>query len=103
MPIGSLPVHVLTGGSHVLRGGRFMVDVAGVDVGAVVQQESGDLDSGREVKWELAVATAGMNEFRGEGQELADAADHTEPCGRMDIDSRTTRNEVFRKLGAGGI
>src|SRR5882757_4266711 len=45
MPIEFLPLHVLPGGSYVLCASRFMIDVASVDIGTVVEQQRGNLDA----------------------------------------------------------
>ena len=51
VPIRLSPFQVLPRASHVLCGGRLMVDVASVDVGPVVEQQSGDLNGGSEMEW----------------------------------------------------
>src|SRR3984957_499699 len=51
VPIRLSPFEVLPRASHVLCGGRFVVDVASVDVGPVIEQESGDLNGGSEMEW----------------------------------------------------
>jgi hypothetical protein len=103
MPIGRLPLHVLPGRSHILRGSGFMVNVASIDVGAVIEQEGGDLDRGREMEWELTVAAACVDEGWIGSEQLADAVDHAEPGGSVDVDASATRDEVFRKFGACGV
>jgi hypothetical protein len=86
VPIGLSPFHVLPRTGHVLGGGGFVVDVARVDLGSMVEQKSGDLNGCGEVKRKLAVTTSCMDELRVESQELTNAVDHAESSGSMDID-----------------
>jgi hypothetical protein len=96
VPIRLSPFQVLPRASHVLCGGRLMVDVASVDVGPVIEQQSSDLNSGSEMEWELAVTTACLHELRISGQEFADTVDFPKPRCGMDIDDCATRDEIVR-------
>ena len=53
VPMRLSPFQILSRASHVLCGGRVMVDVASVDVGPTVEQQSGDLNGGSEMGWLL--------------------------------------------------
>src|SRR5580704_10375015 len=103
VPIRLSPFQVLPRTSHVLCGGRFMVDVASVNVGPVVEQQSSDLNRGSEMEWQLAVTAACMHELRILGQEFADTVDFPKPRGGMDIDDCAARDEIVRKPRTGAI
>src|ERR1700722_6293363 len=94
VPIRLSPFQVLPRTSHVLCGGRFMVDVASVDVGPVVEQQSGDLNGGSEMEWQLAVTATCMHELRISGREFADTVDSPKSRGGMDIDDCAARDEI---------
>src|ERR1700691_6339045 len=53
VPIRLSPFQALPRASHVLCSGRFMVDIANVDVGPVIEQQSGNLNGGSEMEWVL--------------------------------------------------
>ena len=80
-----------------------MVDVAGVEVGAVVEEERGDLDGGCEVEGELAIAAAGVDELGVGGEELADAVDHAEAGCGVDIEDGAAGDEIVGEVGGGGV
>src|SRR5581483_3070619 len=88
---------------HILRRGGFVVDVAGVDVSAVRDEQGGNLDSGGRVQRELAVAAAGVDKLRIGGQQFANPVDLAKSRCCVDIHLRPAADQVFRKLAVGGI
>ena len=78
---------------EVLRRGRVVIIVERVDLGAMLEQKSGDLDRAGEMQRPLAVAALGMDErriARDQGRELRH---HAEIGGRPDVDPGAAGNE----------
>ncbi len=90
-------------GGHVLKCGGFVIDVAGVDVGTGIEEEGGDFDGGGEVKRELAVAAASMDELRIGSEEFADAFDHAKSSSGVNVEGGAARDQVVSELGRCGI
>src|SRR5438128_1303387 len=80
---------------QVLGGSGFVVDVFGLDFGAVVEEEFGDFDVAREVERMFAVAAPGRYERRIGGDERAELIDPAEAGGLMDANRRAAADRVF--------
>ena len=78
---------------RVLRRGRFVVHVAGVDLGAVVEQEPGDLDVARDVQRRLAVASAGVHDAGVGGDELLQPIEQAQARGGVRVDRRSALDQ----------
>ncbi len=77
----------------VLRRGRVVVIVARVDLGAVIEQKSRDLDRACEMQRPLAVAAFGMDEGRIVGDQGRELRHHAEIRRREDIDPGAAGNQ----------
>ena len=88
---------------HVLGGSGFVIDVARVDVGAVIEQAGGDFDGRGEMEWRLAIASPGMNRIRIGEEESFDVVEHAEACGSVDAEDGPTFKCVSRDLWRGTV
>jgi len=66
------------------------------DVGAMLDQKSGDLDRAGEMQRPLAVATLGVDECRIAGDQSCELLHHAEIGGRPDVDPGAAGNERSR-------
>ncbi len=85
--------HVLMVAHQVLRRRRLVIDVAGIDVGAVVDEQLGNLQGRGDVQGRLAIAAAGVDRIRIGRDQLADAVDHAQPRRGVDVDRRPTLDQ----------
>jgi hypothetical protein len=98
-----MPGDLLSVSHHVLGRGRFVVDIAGVDIGAVLKQEIGNLDRPREMKGRLAISSAGMDQFGPAREQFTKRVDATESGGGMGIHDGTALNCVVGEFGRATI
>src|SRR6185295_1785476 len=83
---------------HVLRGSGFVIDVAGVDVGAMREKKLGDVGGAGKMEGCLAVAAAGMNQGGSCRCELAQDLEQTEARRRVGVDARPAFDGIFRQV-----
>ena len=88
---------------EVLGGSGFVIDVFGVDFGAVIEKEFGDLEVAREMERMLAVASARGHERWICANEGAEVIHPTEAGGLMDTDDCATLNGVLGEIVVGVI
>src|SRR4051812_6060849 len=88
---------------QVLRGSGFVVDVFGVEIGAVIEEEFGDFEVARAMKRMFAVAAAGRDERWICGDEGAELIHPTKTGGLMDANVRAATDGVFGEVVVGAI
>jgi hypothetical protein len=86
---------------HVLRGRGLVIDIAGVDIGSVIEEKRGDLGRSGEVERRLAIAPPGMHHRWVGGYEFAEAVQHAEAGGGVRVHGGAALNQVG--LEAGGV
>ena len=88
---------------EVLRRSGFVVDVFGVDLSAVIEEEFGDFDIPREMEGMFAVAATGRDERWISGDERAEVIHPAQASGLMDADSGATTDSVVGEVFVGAI
>src|SRR5687768_18607233 len=83
---------------HPLSGSGFMINIARVNIGAVVQKVAGDLLGAGKVQRCLPVATARMNKAWIRCKQFTKPIEKTEPGSRVNIDLRATFDSVMRHV-----
>jgi hypothetical protein len=94
-----MPGDFLSVSHHVLGRGRFVVDIAGVDVGPGLKEKLGDFDGAREVERCLTVTATRMHQIGLTGQQLAQCVDPPESGSGVGVDGGAALNGVVRKFG----
>ena len=82
-----------------MRGRGLVIDVAGVDVGAVIEQVRRDLDRRREMERGLAVAATGVDKLRVALDQLAESVHAGKARRGVDVDHGPALDRVVRQLG----
>src|SRR5439155_10947161 len=80
-----------------------MVDVASLDVSAVIEQIFGDFDRAGKMQRSLTIAAASVDEVGIGGDELAQFVEHGETSGGMRSDHRAALDSIRCKVRAGGV
>ena len=88
---------------HILRGGGFMIHVAGVEVRAAIDQELRDLDRAGKMKRCLAVPAGRVHQFRIRGDQFAEFVQQAEARGGVRIDDRAALDRIRRQFGWGAV
>ena len=78
---------------HPLCGCAFVVHVARVDVGALLQQVIGYLDGAGEMQRSLSIATTCVDERRVRADQLAQRVEHPESRGGVRVHSRAATDQ----------
>ena len=86
--------HVEAVVQHVLGRCRLVVQVACVDLGAVVEQVLGDLDCGGEMKRRLAIAAAGMDELGVSLNQLTKSVEQAQPRRGVNVHDRSALDRI---------
>ncbi len=95
--------HLLAIAHHVLGGRRFVIDVAGIDLGAVIEQVRRDLDRAGEMERRLAVPAAGVHQVRVERDQFAQSVHHAQACRGVHVDDGAPLDRIGGQLGAGPV
>ena len=86
---------------HVLGRGGFVIDIAGVDIRAVGEEELGHFQGAGKMERSLAIAAASVDEARVGGDERLEPIDHPEACGSVNIDRGSALDRISREVSLG--
>src|SRR5678815_1905553 len=86
--------HLLTIAHHVLGGRGFMVHIARIDVGTMLEQELRDLDSPRKMKRRLTVTATRMHQVRVCGDEVPQSSHLAKARRSVNIHDRATSDRI---------
>jgi hypothetical protein len=98
-----IPRDILPVPRHVLRRSGFVIDVAGVGIGAPIDQKSRDLDRRREMQWRLPIAAAHVDRFRIGFHQFAKPLEHSQASRCMSVDGRAAPDQKLRKFPVGAV
>jgi hypothetical protein len=88
---------------HPLRGGGFVIDVAGVDLSVVIEKILCDLNGAGEVKRQLAITAAGADESWVRLKKPGELVEEPEARGGMNIDLCAALDGIAGDIGRGGV
>ena len=74
---------------QVLRGSRFVIDIACIDLGPVIEQVSRDFYIAGTVQWRLAIAASGIGPASRSPRSTAQTIDHLETGRGMHVHDGT--------------
>ena len=80
-----------------------MQEVAGVNISAVVQQISGDLNRRSKMEWGLSALATRMNQVGVGAYELLDLFEHAQACGGMRIQDGAALDQEPGQIGVAFI